>query len=135
MIAAARPRTSSLFLLSLFIIVSGGCSASTPQVDPSAHLDALVDEYLEIRGRRSSDWSTEALSENGAPDFSPERFAARIQPQRDLLVRLQAIEPEGLTLPEQTDRRVMIALLEWRGRLSHCCTFPCARSRGCSRPA
>ena len=112
MIAAARPRASSLILLSLLIIVSGGCTASTPQVDPSVQLDAFVDEYLGLRGRRSSDWSQEALSENGAPDFSPERFAALIQPQRDLLARLQAVDSEGLSLPEQTDRRVMIALLE-----------------------
>jgi uncharacterized protein (DUF885 family) len=107
-----RPHTSLLLGLSVLIIISGGCGAPAPQVDPSAQIDALVDEYLGLRGQRGSDWSTEALSQSGAPDFSPERFAERLQPQRDLLARLQAVEPDGLTLPEQTDRQVMIALLE-----------------------
>ena len=77
-----------------------------------AQLDGLVEEFIALRGRRGSDWSTAALSENGAPDLSPARFAARIQPQRDLLAQLQAVVPEGLTLPEETDRQVMLALLE-----------------------
>ena len=110
--AEVCPRTSFLLMLVSLAIVIGGCAAPTPQIDASVQLDALVDEYLGLRGRRSSDWSSEALSASGAPDLSPERFAARIHPQRDLLARLQAIDSEGLSLPEQTDGRVMIALLE-----------------------
>ena len=101
-------------ILQLASLAAAGCggAATTLTEDLGARLDGLVDEYISLRGRRSSEWSTETLRVRGAPDLSPEHFAARIQPQRDLLAEVQAVDPDGLTLPEQTDRRVMIALLE-----------------------
>jgi uncharacterized protein (DUF885 family) len=77
-------------------------------------LNRLVDEFIERRGGGPGGgaWNIEALQEGGSPDFSQQSFDARIQPQRDLLDRVRAVETEGLTLPERNDRRVMIAILE-----------------------
>ena len=99
--------------LLLFLAVIVGCApAPAPAVDASVGLDALVEEFIARGGRGGNDWNSEALRANGTPDFSPSRFDARIEPLRDLLSRVEAVETDGLTLPERNDRRVMIALLE-----------------------
>ncbi len=112
--ALPRRLTSACLILILgsLAVASCGGAVTTPSDDSGAQLDGLVDEYIALRSQRTNDWSTEALRERGTPDFSAERFAARVQPQRDLLARVEAVDPEELTLPEQTDRQVMIALLE-----------------------
>jgi len=108
----SRCRALSLFLL--FAVVISGCAQqpAAPDVDTSAELDVLVDEFIGRGGRGGGDWSSEGLLASGAPDFSPARFDARIQPLRDLLARVEAVPVDDLTLPERNDRRVMIALLE-----------------------
>jgi len=101
-------------MLASLVCTFVACAAPTPAVnaDAGAEIDVLVDEFLDRGGRGGADWSTEALRESGAPDFSPARFDARIQPLRDLLARVEAVGTDDLTLPERNDRRVMIAILE-----------------------
>jgi uncharacterized protein (DUF885 family) len=100
-------------VLGLLAVLSVACAGPpAPDADAGNELDGLVDEFIRRGGAGGGDWSTEALSANGAPDFSPRQFDARIEPLRDLLRRVEAIEAEELALPERTDRRVMIALLE-----------------------
>jgi len=107
-------RTASWGLvLGLLTVLSTACAGPpAPDIDVGAELDALVDEFIGRGGRGGGDWSAEALRDTGAPDFSPARFEARIEPLRDLLARIEALDADALTLPERNDRRVMIALLE-----------------------
>jgi uncharacterized protein (DUF885 family) len=98
----------------LFVLLTGavlGCGAGGVEPEAGAGLDALVEEYIEIAGRRSDPWASAALAA-GAPDFSPGRFDADLAPRRELLARVRALPEDGLTLPERTDRTVMIALLD-----------------------
>ena len=108
--AVRHSRRAALFLA----VVVSGCAAAAPTGGalPEDTLDILVDEFIGRDARGGGEWNTETLREIGVPDFSPQRFDARIQPLRDLLGRVEAVETEGLTLPERNDRRVMIALLE-----------------------
>ena len=104
-------------LLLLPFVSSVACATEPPaqtlDVDATADLDVLVDEFIgRGGGRGSGDWNPATLRETGAPDFSPARFDARVQPLRDLLDRVETIDPDALTLPERNDRRTMIALLE-----------------------
>ncbi len=97
-------------------VASIGCAAPSPSIEAdagdAAALDVLIDEFIGRGGRGGGDWNIDTLNDAGAPDFSPVRFDARIQPLRDLLARVESLDPGGLTLPERNDRRVMIAILE-----------------------
>ena len=112
----ARSRSAATLLVAAMIAASGCNSAAPPAAPPAApageELDALVDEFLALRRGGGGDWSLAALRERGAPDFSPRAFEEKIRPRRELIERVRAVDPDSLTLPQRTDRRVMIALLE-----------------------
>lgn len=74
-----------------------------PEDDPAALLDALVDEWL-ARELRADGAGTPA-------DMARAGFEGRIQRDRELLERLQGIDPLSLGLPQQVDRATLMGLL------------------------
>ena len=101
-----------LSLLSIWMVATGGASVAATEPGPSAQLDAIVDEYLELNRQGGVPWPGGGSGADGAPDLSPESFEARVQRRRELLARVRSLETGPLTGPERTDRRLLVALLD-----------------------
>ena len=99
-----------LSLLSIWMVVTGGVSVAATKPGPSAQLDAIVDEYLELNRQGGVLWPGGGSGADGAPDLSPESFEARVQRRRELLARVRSLETGPLTGAERTDRRLLVAL-------------------------
>lgn len=102
---------SRRFLAGALLAAVSACAVPEPVEAPGAQLDVLVDEYINLAGRRSDRWNADRLRALGAPDLSAERFAADLAPRRDLLARIEATDVELLTGAERTDRTAMIGFL------------------------
>jgi uncharacterized protein (DUF885 family) len=98
-------------MLTLTACALAGCAAPGAGVDPSATLDRLVDQYIEIVSQRRSDWNIAQLRAAGAPVFTEARLDADLDPRRALLAELEALDPADLHLVERTDRTAMIGFL------------------------
>jgi uncharacterized protein (DUF885 family) len=84
---------------------SDAASRAARQQAASAALDALVQEYASLEGAQQFDSS-------GIRDVSASAFLQQIEARRALLEKVRGVSPDGLSLEEDIDRRLMIALLE-----------------------
>ncbi len=96
---------------SVLVAALSACSVPEPIEAPGTELDALVNDYIELVGQRSSAWDIGRLRTDGAPDLSAARFAADLSPRRELLARIEATDIELLVGAEITDRTAMIGFL------------------------
>ena len=80
-----------------------------PAPAPSASseaLDPLIQQYADLERKDEDDES------GGLRDVSLEGFKREIDTRRQLLEKIQQVEPTGLSREEDIDRRLMIGLLE-----------------------
>jgi uncharacterized protein (DUF885 family) len=89
-----------------------GCGkkqAPAPAPGPSASsvaLEPLIQQYAELERKDEDDES------GGLRDVSLDGFKKEIDTRRQLLAKIQQVEPTGLSREEDIDRRLMIGLLE-----------------------
>ncbi len=114
-----RSRGALPTLLAVSVLAASGCdtssevtasapadqeSRSQPVQQDSARLDALILKFVEARRARNDRMKL--------PDVSANAFLADIAADRNLLEEITAVDPEGLSLDESIDRRMMIGILE-----------------------
>lgn len=77
-------------------------SPATGLQSAEAELDALVDDFVELETETGT---------SGAGALRRENFLAGIDARRDLLGRVESVDPEALSRPARIDRVLMIGLL------------------------
>ncbi len=93
-----------ILLLVPLLTLTTSC-AQKPEADVSpSRLESLINQYVETqRGQRGS---------GDAADLSAERFLREIDEEKAMLEALRSVDPQGLSLPERNDLRLLIGRLE-----------------------
>ena len=106
MIAIRRQRNFSgpvlLVLISGLSLIACDDAPGKPGLDSSEMLENLIQQYVDEQER----------TDGRDPIFTAGSFEADIESQRALLNKVQLVGTRGLTLEQDTDRQLLIGLLE-----------------------